>query len=211
MRTRVARRWPKSGPSHALHYDLGEVGDRRRRRPALRRDRRRQRGRAARRARRTTSSRSTCPRTPAAATATSTPRGRSRRGAARASSPRTTSRRSGRSSQDYTGPDGSAHTRRGLLCRVRVTEYGPGLIRPHERTQPGPEGGPPAADPRHAAQPLAHLLPAPRRRLERARRPRPGEPWAEVTDADGTPTASGASPTPRSTGRSRPSSPTPSC
>jgi uncharacterized protein (DUF1015 family) len=40
--------------------------------------------------------------------------------------------------QDYTGPDGQERTRRGLLVRVRVSEYGPGLVRPHERTQPGP-------------------------------------------------------------------------
>jgi uncharacterized protein (DUF1015 family) len=41
-------------------------------------------------------------------------------------------------SQDYTGPDGRRLTRRGLLCRVRLTPYGAGTIRPHERTQPGP-------------------------------------------------------------------------
>ena len=29
--------------------------------------------------------------------------------------------------------------RRGLLCRVRVTPYGAGGVRPHERTQPGPK------------------------------------------------------------------------
>ena len=40
--------------------------------------------------------------------------------------------------QDYTGPDGQARTRRGFLARVRVEEYGPGRIRPHERTHPGP-------------------------------------------------------------------------
>src|SRR3954464_6417932 len=40
--------------------------------------------------------------------------------------------------QDFTGPDGTAHTRRGLFARVRVEEYGPGRIRPHERTHPGP-------------------------------------------------------------------------
>jgi len=40
--------------------------------------------------------------------------------------------------QDYTGPDGTAHTRRGLFARVRVEDYGPGRIRPHERTHPGP-------------------------------------------------------------------------
>src|SRR3990170_3729649 len=41
--------------------------------------------------------------------------------------------------QEYEGPDGSRHTRRGFLCKVRVTDYGPGLVRPHERTQPGPK------------------------------------------------------------------------
>jgi uncharacterized protein (DUF1015 family) len=40
--------------------------------------------------------------------------------------------------QDYTGPDGRARTRRGFLARVRVEDYGPGRIRPHERTHPGP-------------------------------------------------------------------------
>ncbi len=41
--------------------------------------------------------------------------------------------------QDYTGPDGQARTRRGFLARVRVEDYGPGRIRPHERTHPGPK------------------------------------------------------------------------
>jgi len=41
--------------------------------------------------------------------------------------------------QDYTGPDGQAYTRHGFFARVRVTDYGPGLIRPHERTHPGPK------------------------------------------------------------------------
>ena len=40
--------------------------------------------------------------------------------------------------QDYTGPDGQARTRRGFFARVRVEQYGPGRIRPHERTHPGP-------------------------------------------------------------------------
>jgi uncharacterized protein (DUF1015 family) len=40
--------------------------------------------------------------------------------------------------QQYTGPDGKPRTRRGFLARVRVEEYGPGRIRPHERTHPGP-------------------------------------------------------------------------
>ncbi len=41
--------------------------------------------------------------------------------------------------QDYRAPDGERRTRRGLLARIAVTGYGPGLIRPHERTQPGPK------------------------------------------------------------------------
>ena len=40
--------------------------------------------------------------------------------------------------QAFTAPDGRRLTRRGLLTRVRVTDYGPGAIRPHERTHPGP-------------------------------------------------------------------------
>ena len=62
----------------------------------------------------------------------------------------------------------------------------PGLVRPHERTQPGPEGGPPAPHPRHPPQPLADLLPARRRRLAPRRARTRGEPWGEVTDDDGT-------------------------
>jgi uncharacterized protein (DUF1015 family) len=41
--------------------------------------------------------------------------------------------------QEYTGPDGRALTRQGIFARVRVEEYGPGKIRPHERTHPGPK------------------------------------------------------------------------
>jgi len=41
--------------------------------------------------------------------------------------------------QDYTDPAGADRTRTGVLARVRVDEYGPGRIRPHERTHPGPK------------------------------------------------------------------------
>jgi uncharacterized protein (DUF1015 family) len=41
--------------------------------------------------------------------------------------------------QDYEAPDGSTRTRTGVLARVRVDDYGPGRIRPHERTHPGPK------------------------------------------------------------------------
>jgi uncharacterized protein (DUF1015 family) len=41
--------------------------------------------------------------------------------------------------QDYTGPDGQRRTRTGFFGRVRIEDYGPGQIRPHERTHPGPK------------------------------------------------------------------------
>jgi uncharacterized protein (DUF1015 family) len=40
--------------------------------------------------------------------------------------------------QDYTAPDGSSHSRHGILARVRVEDYETGTVRPHERTHPGP-------------------------------------------------------------------------
>jgi uncharacterized protein (DUF1015 family) len=41
--------------------------------------------------------------------------------------------------QEYTGPDGIARTRRGFFCKVRIEDYGEGRVRPHERTHPGPK------------------------------------------------------------------------
>lgn len=41
--------------------------------------------------------------------------------------------------QDYTGPDGQRRTRHGFFARVGLEDYGPGRIRPHERTHPGPK------------------------------------------------------------------------
>jgi uncharacterized protein (DUF1015 family) len=41
--------------------------------------------------------------------------------------------------QDYAAPGGAARSRTGFLARVRVDEYGPGRIRPHERTHAGPK------------------------------------------------------------------------
>jgi uncharacterized protein (DUF1015 family) len=40
--------------------------------------------------------------------------------------------------QDYVAPDGSGHSRHGILARVRVEDYESGTVRPHERTHPGP-------------------------------------------------------------------------
>jgi uncharacterized protein (DUF1015 family) len=91
--------------------------------------------------------------------------------------------------QDYAGPDGSTLTRRGFFCRVRIEPYGPGRVRPHERTHPGPKEDrlrltratraniSPIfslySDPTHAA--WEALAPA----TESA-------PWGEVSDSDGT-------------------------
>jgi uncharacterized protein (DUF1015 family) len=41
--------------------------------------------------------------------------------------------------QHYAAPDGRKLTRHGVFARVRVEDYGPGRIRPHERTHPGPK------------------------------------------------------------------------
>src|SRR5438270_6817733 len=41
--------------------------------------------------------------------------------------------------QEYETPEAERRVRHGFLCRVRVEDYGPGRIRPHERTQPGPK------------------------------------------------------------------------
>lgn len=41
--------------------------------------------------------------------------------------------------QEYTDPDGTRRTRSGFFAAVKVEDYGPGRIRPHERTHPGPK------------------------------------------------------------------------
>jgi uncharacterized protein (DUF1015 family) len=87
--------------------------------------------------------------------------------------------------QSYTGPDGAARTRRGLLARVHVTEYGPGLVRPHERTQPGPREDrlKLTRATRHNLSPIFALHPGDAwRHLE----PALGQPWGEASDDDGT-------------------------
>jgi uncharacterized protein (DUF1015 family) len=38
--------------------------------------------------------------------------------------------------QAYVGPDGAERVRSGFFARVRLTDYGPGRVRPHERTHP---------------------------------------------------------------------------
>jgi uncharacterized protein (DUF1015 family) len=89
--------------------------------------------------------------------------------------------------QDYTGPDGARWRRRGILCRVRVTDYGAGRVRPHERTHPGPKEDRLRLTraTRHNLSPIfslysgdawGHIEPA--TAVE--------EPWAEASDDDGT-------------------------
>jgi uncharacterized protein (DUF1015 family) len=84
--------------------------------------------------------------------------------------------------QDYTGPDGRALTRDGFFCRIRVEDYGPGRIRPHERTHPGPKED----RLRLTRATRANMSPIfclhPGATLVRGE----GEPFADVTDDDGT-------------------------
>jgi uncharacterized protein (DUF1015 family) len=91
--------------------------------------------------------------------------------------------------QDYTGPDGEARTRRGFFARVRVTEYGPGRIRPHERTHPGPKEDRLRLTRATQANlsPIFSLYSDPDDLAWRALEPHTtGTPWGEVTDADET-------------------------
>jgi uncharacterized protein (DUF1015 family) len=92
--------------------------------------------------------------------------------------------------QDYTGPDGQPRTRRGFFARVRVEEYGPGRIRPHERTHPGPKEDRLRLTRATGANlsPIFSLYSDPKRAawaaLEAARAQT--APWGEATDDDGT-------------------------
>jgi uncharacterized protein (DUF1015 family) len=88
--------------------------------------------------------------------------------------------------QDYTAPDGSTHSRHGILVRVKVEDYGEGKVRPHERTLPGPKQDrlELTRATLHNLSPIFSLttvdawpLVAPG--IE-------GEPWGEVTDENGT-------------------------
>ncbi len=91
--------------------------------------------------------------------------------------------------QDYTGPDGDARTRRGFFARVRVTEYGPGRIRPHERTHPGPKEDRLRLTraTRANLSPIFSLYSDPDDVAWAALEPHTtGSPWGEVTDPDGT-------------------------
>jgi len=88
--------------------------------------------------------------------------------------------------QDYTGPDGRRRTRRGIICRIRVTEYGPGRVRPHERTHPGPKEDRLRLTraTRHNLSPIFALHPGDA--WSEIVPAVAGDPWGQATDADGT-------------------------
>jgi uncharacterized protein (DUF1015 family) len=88
--------------------------------------------------------------------------------------------------QEYSTPDGGRQTRHGFLVRVRVTDYGPGLVRPHERTQPGPKEDRLRLTraTRHNLSPIFALHPG--NVWSDIERHVGGDPWGEVTDSEGT-------------------------
>ena len=90
--------------------------------------------------------------------------------------------------QDYAGPDGRQYTRRGFFARVRVTGYGPGKVRPHERTHPGPKEDRLRLTRATNANlsPIFALYDDPEQAAWRAVDPGDTPPAAEVTDDDGT-------------------------
>ena len=91
--------------------------------------------------------------------------------------------------QDYTGPDGATRTRHGVFARVRVEDYGPGRIRPHERTHPGPKEDRLRLTraTRANLSPIFSLYDDPANAAWNAVEPfTHSEPWGEVTDDEGT-------------------------
>jgi uncharacterized protein (DUF1015 family) len=91
--------------------------------------------------------------------------------------------------QDYSGPDGIARTRRGFFCRVRIEDYGPGRVRPHERTHPGPKEDRLRLTraTRANISPIFSLYSDPDDAAWSALAPATEQaPWGEVRDGDGT-------------------------
>ena len=91
--------------------------------------------------------------------------------------------------QTYRAPDGTERVRHGFFCRVRITDYGPGTIRPHERTHPAAK-----EDrlrlmraTRANLSPIFSLYDDPAGEAWSALEPATeSAPWGEVTDDDGT-------------------------
>ncbi len=91
--------------------------------------------------------------------------------------------------QDYSGPDGQRLTRRGFFCRVRIEDYGPGRVRPHERTHPGPKEDRLRLTraTRANISPIFSLYSDPSHAAWEALSPSTEQaPWGEVSDSDGT-------------------------
>src|ERR1700742_2761575 len=91
--------------------------------------------------------------------------------------------------QEYTAPDGSQRVRTGFFARVRVEEYGPGRIRPHERTHPGPREDRLRLTRATKANlsPIFSLFSDPSDAVADAMRRAGGDAvWAQTTDDDGT-------------------------
>jgi uncharacterized protein (DUF1015 family) len=91
--------------------------------------------------------------------------------------------------QRYEGPDGGQRTRRGFFARVRVEEYGPGRIRPHERTHPGPREDRLRLTRATGANlsPIFALYSDPDgAAIDALARATDAPPWGEVTDDEGT-------------------------
>lgn len=92
--------------------------------------------------------------------------------------------------QEYAIPGaGRTVTRHGFFCRVRVEDYGPGRIRPHERTHPGPKEDRLRLTraTRANLSPIFSLFADPDSVAWSALSPATeGEPFATVTETDGT-------------------------
>jgi uncharacterized protein (DUF1015 family) len=91
--------------------------------------------------------------------------------------------------QDYSAPDGERRSRRGFFCRVRIEGYGPGRVRPHERTHPGPKEDRLRLTraTRANISPIFSLFSDPANAAWGALEPFTTQaPWGEVTDADET-------------------------
>jgi uncharacterized protein (DUF1015 family) len=92
--------------------------------------------------------------------------------------------------QDYRTPGGDApRARQGFFARVRIEDYGPGRIRPHERTHPGPREDRLRLTraTRANLSPIFALHSDPAGAAWSALAPHAaGEPWGDVTDDEGT-------------------------
>src|SRR4051794_4454750 len=91
--------------------------------------------------------------------------------------------------QEYDGPGGRRLTRHGFFCRVRIEGYGPGRVRPHERTHPGPKEDRLRLTraTRANISPIFSLFSDPANAAWTALAPSTElAPWADITDGDGT-------------------------